>query len=140
MVDAFVEHGTRGGLEIRAPHADLRLVEFVFGIPWQQRLPAGHLRRTGRDALGPLLPAAFSGRTAQRPWTEVVAATARATVKTMTRFMETGPWLSEPFVDRGIARAMFRDLLANGTRAAADSQRWALSFGALEAWLRELLG
>jgi hypothetical protein len=136
VVDGFVDYATEEGVELRAPYADVRLVEEVLAIPWDQREPRGHHRRTGRDALGPLLPPEFSKRIAQESWTRVWVANALRAVASVGEFILCGPWLSAPFVDRGIARAMLGDVTARGETAAPESCFLILEFGALEAWLR----
>lgn len=139
VVESTVEYGSEEGIEVRAPHADIRLVEYVLTIPWEQREPLGHFRRTGRDALGPLLPPEFSTRVGQKPWTSVWRATARRATQALVPFIDTGPWLSAPYVDRGIARGMLRDVVARGVDSAPQNWLHVLEFGTLEAWLRGLL-
>jgi asparagine synthase (glutamine-hydrolysing) len=140
IVESFVDYAMDDGIELRAPYADVRLVEAVLSIPWRQREPRGHHRRTGRDALGALLPREFLARIGQPPWTEVWAANARRTASMVAPIINQGPWLSGPFVDRGIARAMLRDVLDG----AGMERPWAAisvaDFGALEAWIRQLFG
>ena len=140
VVDAMVEYGSDAGLEMRMPHADVRLVEQVMSIPWWQRDPQGHYRRTGRDALGPLLPPVFAQRVGQRPATDVWRATALRRAASAIPFIETTPWLSAPYVDRAVARAMLRDVLTRGSLAAPENAMLVGDFAALEAWLRELFG
>jgi asparagine synthase (glutamine-hydrolysing) len=140
VVEGRVEPGTEEGVEVRAPFADVRLAEHMLRIPWEQREPHGHNRRTGRDALGPLLPPEFATRLGQRPWTEVWLANALATVPAVAPFIEEGPWLSAPFVDRRAARAMLDAVRAGGRAAPPESCLMVPRIGTLEAWLRSLRG
>jgi hypothetical protein len=135
----MVEYGTDAGIEVRMPHGDVRLVEQVLSMPWWQRDPKGHHRRTGRDALGPLLPAVFEERVGQRPATDVWRATFARRAAATASLIETTPWLSAPYVDRGIARSMLRDVLSRGDAAPPDSAVLVGEFAALEAWLRQHL-
>ncbi len=136
QIEGMTDYGSEDGLEVRLPHADVRLIECVMALPWAQRDPRGHHRRTGRDALGPLLPPEFAGRRGQKPWTDVWKATARRTVPSLAPFFRTGAWVSSPFVDRGIARAMFETALNGGATLPAQSLSTVLALGGLEAWLR----
>jgi hypothetical protein len=139
-IAGFVEYSAQEGLELRAPFADVRLAELVLRIPWWQREPQGHLRRTGREALGPLLPAEFATRLRQASWTEVWTANARRQLSGLAHFIERGPWLSTPFVDRGVARAMLRGALAGSPAQTAETYRLVLDFASLEAWLQTFFG
>ena len=138
--EAMVEYGRNVGAEVRIPYADVRLIEAVMAIPWWQRDPRGHHRRTGRDALGPLLPREFDERVGQQAATDIWNATALRRVGSLAPFFDAGPWLSAPYVDRGMARAMLRDVLTRGARAAPENAILVGEFAALEAWLRELFG
>ena len=140
VTDAMVEYGRNVGVEVRIPYADVRLIEAVLAIPWWQREPRGHHRRTGRDALGPLLPREFDKRVGQQAATDIWNATALRRTASLAPFFDAGPWLSGPYVDRGIARAMLRDVLMQGPRAAPENAILVGEFAALEAWLRELFG
>jgi asparagine synthase (glutamine-hydrolysing) len=140
LVEAFVEYATDEGVELRAPYADVRLAEAVLRIPWRQRAPQGHYRRTGRDALGPTLPPVFAQRIAQQSWVEVWAANARRSARNVAPLIQGGPWVSAPYVDRGIARAMLQDVLAGQDRDRPQVPILVLDFGMLEAWLRRHLG
>jgi asparagine synthase (glutamine-hydrolysing) len=140
VVESFVGYAAEDGIELRAPYADVRLAEAVMKIPWQQREPRGHYRRTGRDALGPMLPAPLSQRIGQPSWISVWTVNARRNAMTVAPFIEHGPWRSEAFVDRGIARGMLRQV-----QEGRDGDRPMLAimvtqFGVLEAWIRQLLG
>jgi len=137
VIDAMVEYGTDAAVEVRMPHGDVRLVEQVLSMPWWQRDPKGHHRRTGRDALGPLLPPVFNERVGQQPATDVWRATFARRAAATASLIENGPWLSAPYVDRGIARAMLRDVLSRGAAAAPESAILVGEFAALEAWLRQ---
>lgn len=138
-IEAMIDYGVQDGIEVRLPYADVRLLECVLRIPWEQRDPRGHHRRTGRDALGPLLPPEFAARNEQSSWTPVWDATARRTLISLAPFIRQGPWASAAFVDRGIARGRLESLLANGADADYLTLLLVLQIGALEAWLRTLL-
>jgi hypothetical protein len=139
ILETANEEGLEYGVEVRTPFTDVRLIEHMLMIPWAQRAPRGHYRRTGRDALGPLLPPEFAGRTGQEPWTDVWRATARKTARATAPFLVEGPWLSAPFVDRAVAKAMLRDVLTRGPDAHPEAALLVADFAALEAWLRQLL-
>ncbi|HEV8634527.1 MAG TPA: asparagine synthase (glutamine-hydrolyzing) [Chloroflexota bacterium] len=50
------------GLESRAPFLDVDLVEFVLGLPWQERFRDGELKRLLRAACADLWPESVRGR------------------------------------------------------------------------------
>jgi hypothetical protein len=137
-LNGAVQYAAEYGIEARIPFADVRLVEHLLGVPWQQRIPHGRLRRFGRDAIGPILPPEFAARPAQGPWTAVWEANARRALPTISDLLEGGDWLSAPFIDRAQARAMLRSAAAQGP--AVEPGRWMdlLSFAATESWLRVL--
>jgi len=139
-IDSFVDYAAEDGIELRAPFADVRLAESLLRIPWQQREPRGHLRRTGRDALGPLLPAEFSNRIGQQPWTGVWMENLRRVALVLAPLFRGRRWLSAPFIDRGIARAMLNDVLTGGKDAGLGAHVLVSEMGTLEAWLRALFG
>jgi asparagine synthase (glutamine-hydrolysing) len=138
QMEDMTGYGIEDGLEVRLPHADVRLVESVLTIPWTQREPRGHHRRTGRDALGSLLPPEFSGRRAQKPWTDVWSTTARRVIRSLTPLFRGRLWVSAPFVDRGIARGMFETALNGGSNTHPQGLFTVLALGSLEAWLRDV--
>jgi asparagine synthase (glutamine-hydrolysing) len=140
LAELMTGYGADDGIEVRLPHADVRLIEHVLRMPWHQREPIDHNRRTGRESLGVLLPQEFAGRRGQRPWTPVWLANSRRTLKGAARFLDQGPWLSEPFVDRGIARAAARELASELSSSDFRTAWRVLAFAALEAWLRTVFG
>ena len=137
-VERMTDYGREDGLEVRLPHADVRLIECIMAVPWRQREPRGHNRRTGREALGPLLPPEFANRRIQKPWTDVWNATSRRRAHGLAPLFRAGRWASSPFVDRGIARAMFATALTGASNTPPRSLSTILAFGGLEAWLRQL--
>jgi asparagine synthase (glutamine-hydrolysing) len=140
ITEGLSEYAVDAGVEVRSPHADVRLINHVLRMPWQQREPRGHYRRTGREALGYLLPPEFAGRIAQAPWTDVWIATARRILPSLAAFIFEGPWRSEPFVNRAMAKAMFQRSAAAGPDADVPDLDLVLRIAALEAWLRKLFG
>ena len=80
----------------------------------------------------------FAERRGQAPWTEVWAANAKRSARGIAPFIESGGWLSAPFVDRAIARMYLARVLTE-TPPPLELCRLVLQFGELEAWLRELL-
>ncbi|HMF40021.1 MAG TPA: asparagine synthase-related protein [Polyangia bacterium] len=139
VLESANEEGLEEGIEVRTPFTDVRLIEHMLMIPWQQRDPRGHHRRTGRDALGALLPPEFATRIGQQSWADVWAVTSRRTAKTLAPFIVEGPWLSAPFVDRGVARAMLARVLTQTMEVPPEMSPLVVDFAALEAWLRQLL-
>jgi asparagine synthase (glutamine-hydrolysing) len=137
-VDSFVDYAAEEGVELRTPFADVRLTECLLRIPWQQREPLGHYRRTGRDALGPLLPEAFASRVGQQPWTAVWIENLRRAASALAPLFTQGAWLSAPFVDRGIARGLLHGVLEKRENAGLREHILVSEIGTLEAWLREL--
>ncbi|MEO5769586.1 MAG: asparagine synthase-related protein [Polyangia bacterium] len=138
VLDGIVLYATEAGLEMRLPFADVRLVEHLLTVPWEQRFPHGHLRRFGRDALEPLLPELFSNRTGQGDWGPVSVANAKRLASFMGQVLHDGPWHSAPFVDRHKARGMFREVNRVSGAAAANTWTLLLELVALESWLRAL--
>jgi len=140
ITEAITEYGVEAGIEVRSPHADVRIADLVLRMPWQQREPRGHYRRTGREALGHLLPRELASRVDQPPWTDVWNATASRMLPAFAPLFFEGPWRSESFVDRAMVKAMFRQCMAAGVGSNVPDLALVLRIGALEAWLRGLLG
>jgi asparagine synthase (glutamine-hydrolysing) len=138
IVDGTVAYGSTHGIEVRLPYADVRLVELMLSIPWEQRIPRDHLRRTARDALGPLLPEEFQKRIGQRSWTPVWTRNARRALPCISHLLTEGDWLSAPFVDR---QWVLRTLETCVSRDDPDSSSWIelLDLASLEGWLRRLI-
>lgn len=139
VVDSMVQYGRAVGLEVRMPYTDVRVVEEVFRFPWQQRAPSGDYRRTGKDSIGRVLPPEFRTRPPQPSWSAVREANVRAAIDGLAQFIVKGPWLSAPFVDRGIARAALRSALRGDDGASAAMHYRVYEFGVFEAWLRGLV-
>ena len=139
-IEMTTGYALENGIEMRLPHADIRLIECLLQVPWTQRDPRGHHRRMGREALGPLLPPKFADRRGQRPWTDVWNATSHRVIRGLASLFREGPWVSAPFVDRGIARSMLEAAIVDGPRHGVGRLSPIIEFGALEAWLRRLLG
>jgi hypothetical protein len=68
-----------------------------------------------------------------------VEATARRVIPALAPLIDGDSWSSEPFIDRGIARAILRDVMERGDQAAPGSCLLIPEFAALEAWLRGFL-
>ena len=142
LLDSIVANGSADGIEVRLPFADVRIVEHLFSVSWQQRLPRGHLRRFGRDALGSLLPSEFNSRLGQSSWTSVFLATNRTYSPYVARVINEGPWLSAPYVVRADARRLLRDTTARAGETheprTADDWNLLMKIAGLESWLRLL--
>ncbi|MEP6652743.1 MAG: asparagine synthase-related protein [Myxococcales bacterium] len=138
VLDGIITYATDAGLEMRLPFTDIRVVEHLLTVPWQQRSPRGHLRRFGRDALGSLLPPLFSTRANQGDWGPVFVAHAKRVASFMSDVLVNGPWYSAPFVDRHKARGMFREVAKINGIATANTWTLLLELVSLECWLRQL--
>jgi asparagine synthase (glutamine-hydrolysing) len=127
-----------GGVELRVPYLDVRLVELVLGAPPSLRLPHGGMRRLQREALRPLMPPENMAHNARVSFASAWAANTRRLLPQMAEIIETGDWLSEPFVERAAARRLLRSG-AEGVGAeswAALDRLWAIA--SFEAWTRRL--
>jgi asparagine synthetase B (glutamine-hydrolysing) len=138
VLDSIILYATEAGLEMRLPFADVRLVQHLLTVPWEQRFPRGHLRRFGRDALGPLLPAAFSTRVGQADWRPVFVANAKRAASFIARVLYDNPWHSAPFVDRHKARGLFHEVSKINGVAPPNTWTLLLELVGLECWLRGL--
>ena len=138
VINSVVHYGWDHGIEVRLPFADVRIVEHLLSFPWEQRIPKGYLRRTGRDALGRILPPEFALRRNQGPWTEVWEASARRALPVIADVIEHGPWHSAGFVNRLAAQTMLRDAIGHGTPSEPTTWTLLLNLAALESWLRRL--
>jgi Asparagine synthase len=137
-IDGTILYGSRHGIEMRLPYTDVRLAEHMLAIPWDQRIPRDHLRRTARDALGPLLPPELRKRVDQRTWMPVWTRNARKVLPLVSHLLTDGDWLSERFINRDVVGSMLRECTK---RDDEDSTAWIqlLDFAALEGWLRRLI-
>ena len=139
IVDSMVTHGAEVGIEVRMPYADVRLIDEVFRFPWGQRAPRGDHRRTAKDAIGRLLPREFEKRPDQPSWSAVRDANVKSITATLASFIQGGSWLSAPYVDRGMARSVFRNVLGTMRDVPAAARYRVYEFGVFEAWLRMVL-
>jgi asparagine synthase (glutamine-hydrolysing) len=139
-VDSMMRYGAEDGIEVRMPFADVRLIEFILQIPWEHRVPRGDMRRLGRDALGGLLPKEFNQRLDQGSALPVLGLAARRILPGVRKIVNSGAWLSEPYVDRRVAARMIDDCLQRGEAADPRTSVTAMDFGVIEAWLRRVSG
>ena len=58
-----------GGLEMRYPFLDSRLIEFVVALPWQRRAPAGERKALLRAAMSAVVPDRVLARRGKGDWT-----------------------------------------------------------------------
>lgn len=137
-LDGVVRYGSEAGIEMRLPYADIRIVEHLMTIPWDQRFPRGHLRRIGRDALGPLLPNVFMARRGQASWSAVFEKNASRASPSIAGILEDGTWRSAPFVDRSKARGLLRSAGMQVTHNPVNSWNLLLELAGIECWLRRL--
>jgi len=140
LTDATVASGTYDGIEVRLPFLDVRFVEYLLRVPWEHRVPRRRLRRLGREALGGRLPRQVRDRPRQASWMPVLLATSRKLLPHIAPLIQSGPWFSAPFIDRGVARAMLNRSLTGSVSEFPDDSFLLCEFGALEAWLRSLFG
>lgn len=137
-LDGVVLYGTEAGIEMRLPYADIRLVELLMTIPWEQRFPRGHLRRIGRDALGPLLPDVFATRRGQASWSAVFEKNASRASPWIAGILKDATWRSAPFIDRAKARGLLRGAENPVSQNEGHSWTLLLDLAGIEYWLRRL--
>jgi asparagine synthase (glutamine-hydrolysing) len=135
LIDSTVLGATNEGVEMRLPYLDVRLVERLLQVPWEQRVPAGDLRRLGRQALQDLLPPELSRRKGQGSWKQVWAENSRAMLPAARQLIEDGKWHSAPYVDRQAARDLLFRVDARGRDGDPDEAIEVVSLAAFEAWL-----
>ncbi len=62
LIDRNDRMGSAGGLQIRAPYCDHRLVEYVWNVPWEMKTHGGLPKGILRKALAGVLPEAVLAR------------------------------------------------------------------------------
>lgn len=140
-VEWGVQAGADAGVEVRVPYLDLRLVDLVLGIPWDQRLPHGDVRRLQREAAAPFLPAAVTGRPGKVFFGVMLLHQIRMNLPRIWALFRDRDWVSHPFVDQGSVRRNLQLLCAQDpkiTRPGAWAHIWEIAV--FEAWLRMVFG
>ena len=125
----------RAGLELRVPFLDRKLAELVLALPYALRLPRGRMKAILRDSLGDLLPSGVRERQVVTSYDGALRAAIRAKKSAISAIFETGPWCSEPFVDRTSARRAFASIEHETSDIDVVTALWDVA--SLELWLRE---
>ena len=128
----------RAGLELRYPFFDVRLVRLVLAIPYEHRLPGGHMKLLLRRALEDLLPPTITWRTGVTHFGSIVEKSLQCTAPIVRDVLLDGRWESEPYVDQREARKLLGAAPdAQGT-PYTQAMRAAWDIAMLELWLRHL--
>lgn len=139
--DYRAHYAAEGGIEMRFPFLDRRLVTFVLSIPRQHRLPGGYMRRLQWQGLKERMPPEVLA-----PGRIISAESARRTegqnaVPLYREIIEGREWRSGDWVDQGAARSLLRrtiDASKRGTDYVGDWQ-CLQRIATLEAWHRAVL-
>ena len=124
------------GLQVRYPFLDSRLVRVILATPYDHRLPGARMKALLRDAMGDLLPDMVRERREVTIFDSAIATAIAAKVPALRQPLETGPWESDAWVDRGAARALLRRVEADPADADQAIALWEVA--TLELWLRAL--
>ncbi|MCC6997949.1 MAG: hypothetical protein IT370_25270 [Deltaproteobacteria bacterium] len=130
--------GARAGVELRHPLLDARLVRQVLALPVEARLPRSRFKQLLRDAAGDALPPAVAMRDTPTVFSASVRAIVRTSWPALLGVLTTGPWLSEPWVDRRGACALADQLWRRGLPVPPLRPITTLwNIASLESWLRQ---
>jgi asparagine synthase (glutamine-hydrolysing) len=134
-----VLRAARQGLAMRFPYLDRPLVEFVMAVPFERRLPRGRMKLLLRKAMAGLVPKPVLARTKLTLFDCLQPLDFQINRAHWQALLHEGPWLSEPFVDRGAACELFYVL--DKSFPAWSNPCGLLPFRAvihLEKWLRAI--
>jgi asparagine synthase (glutamine-hydrolysing) len=126
----------RAGLEMRYPFLDVELATWVLATPYEHRLPNGRMKALLRDALADDLPPLVRDRTEPTTFDAAIAHAVAAKIAHVNEVIESGPWRSDPWVDRGAARELLARFRASAADFALAAPVWDIAM--LELWLRAL--
>jgi asparagine synthetase B (glutamine-hydrolysing) len=127
----------RQGVELRLPFLDRRLADFVMSIPYEQRLPAGQMKRLLRAGMGRLLPPEIARRARPTTFDAMVRLHFQKHHNYLEKLFSDGnSWLSKRFVDQSGIKKFFQELdTASLTSVGYSSIQLVLDVGQLERWL-----
>jgi asparagine synthase (glutamine-hydrolysing) len=130
----------RRGLSRRSPFFDLRLVDFVLAVPFEQRLPGGKWKRLLRKAMAGLLPDQLAHREGVTVFTSNVKLQFRRHLPFLQDIISDGAeWLSGPYVNQDEAKKLLQDLASEEASKIDWRETLALwNIATLELWLRDL--
>ncbi len=127
--------GELSGLEYRHPWLDLALVRFVLSLPWEARIPWRGAKTLERRALG--LPGHLTERRMSTPHGDGPKRTLAEELTQLRSVVASGPWCSEPFVERAALLARI-DEIVRGQRPPSHELGRLWHVALLERWLRWL--
>jgi asparagine synthase (glutamine-hydrolysing) len=135
VLSQFQEHGAAHGVRFRLPFLDQDLITFVLSLPYQHWPRQATNARFHREALAGLLPPKVRDRIGKAEFTPAVVRRIRDAQGPIRALLESGPWCSEPYVDRLEAVRLYRTVLSTNP---VGSRPWLSlwSIVTLEAWLR----
>ena len=134
-LSAIQQEGASGGVEYRFPFLDIDLVRFMLSLPFDRWPAPGPYARYHRVALSDLLPLAVRDRSSKAEFTPALANRVRRSALLGRRVLDTGPWISEPYVRRGDARRAWDDAVSH-THTPGGTWRRLWAIVTLEAWMR----
>jgi asparagine synthase (glutamine-hydrolysing) len=124
------------GIEVTYPYLDRRLVEFLLGIPYSQRVAPGEPRRLMRRALRGILPEAVRLRRCKGNPTAFIArglTARRAEILALVADARV--------VERGLVKPReFREALERAMHGAETHSAALMVMLRIELWLRRLEG
>lgn len=129
----------RRGFERRFPFLDAAFVRFVLSIHWKNRINRGWSKFLTREAFRGLMPETIRTKRDAVTYQEYIRWHVRAQLPRIRQVIEDGPWLSGPFVDRGVARNLLSRIEFAKVRPPQWGRcrlLWAIS--RLELWLRRI--
>ncbi len=135
--DLMGTYAAGGGLEVRYPLLDVRLVRFILSVPVEHRQLGKVRRMLHREAAAGTVPDGIAWRSSKPGFGAAVVQWGHRCQHVIRQILEEPQWHAEPFVDRGRARAAFQALVLRPPDGA-DREGW-LGIRAivnLETWLR----
>jgi asparagine synthase (glutamine-hydrolysing) len=136
-IDLEQRCASAAGAEVRYPFLDQELVQFVLSVPPRGWPAPGSYARLHREAMGDALPDAIRLRTTKVGFSQAMAQRVRRAADRLGRLISSGPWASEPWVDRAAAKQLLERVIGATSPPVGESHAvWRM--GALEAWLRRV--
>jgi asparagine synthase (glutamine-hydrolysing) len=130
------QHAIREGVEYRFPFLDIDLVSLALSIPARHWPPPWPFERLQREVFRDRLPAEIVARRSKGNFEPALELRVRRHLPTIRDLIDSGPWMSAPFVDRTGARRLLQDFLGETPALTVIYGLWAVV--TLEAWMRAL--
>ena len=126
------------GYEARHPYCDRPLVEFVLGIPFEQRLSGGQWRLLQRRSLAGQLPDKILTRATKARFDDFIQKVLTDNKSSLEQiFFSSEPWRSQAYISQKEAQLLYQEFYTQEDTSPFFTGKplWRILF--LELWLRQ---